>query len=336
MVNKQEIIDAIELLVDPSNQKTLKENKGVRKIIIDEETEKVHVIIGLENKDVEKTLFQRELMKILKINLGIKGVKIEYTTLNYRAKSESPLIGIQSKVNFVSIASGKGGVGKSTVSANVAVALARLGKKVGIIDADIYGSSILKIMEITEQPEFNESLIIPLKKLGVEVVATDMIQPDNKPLMWRGPMLNRLLNHYFKDVDFSEDLDFVIVDLPPGTGDVALDIQNLIPQCKQVVVTTPHPSASAVAVRAGVMAKDLNHQIIGVVENMSYFEHKGDTVRIFGEGGGKKVAEVLECDLIASIPLAQPENNKYHSLFEGDEKIGKIYNNIAQTIIDSF
>jgi len=336
MVTKEQITKAIEGLVDPSNGKTLKENQGVRKVFIDDENNKVHIIIGLENKEFDTTNFQRELLKILKINLKIAGVKIEYTTLGYRSKSESAIIGLGAKVNFVAIASGKGGVGKSTVSANVAVALARLGKKVGLIDADIYGSSILKIMEMDVLSEMRNGLIAPAVKHGVEIIATDMIQPDNKPLMWRGPMLNKLLNHYFNDVDFSEDLEYVIVDLPPGTGDVAIDIQTLIPQCKQIVVTTPHPSASAVAVRAGKMAKELEHEIIGVVENMSYLDHKDERIYVFGKGGGKKVADELETNLIASLPLAQPENDENHSIFIDGENQADIFNNIADTIIENF
>jgi ATP-binding protein involved in chromosome partitioning len=336
MVTKEQITKAIEGLIDPSNGKTLKENDGVRKILLDEENNKVHIIIGLEKKEFDTSAFQRDLLKILKIDLGIGGVKIEYTALGYRSKSESAIIGLGANVNFVAIASGKGGVGKSTVSANVAVALSRLGKKVGLIDADIYGSSILKIMELDVKSAMRNNLIIPAEKHGVEIIATDMIQPDNKPLMWRGPMLNRLLNHYFNDVDFSEDLEYVIVDLPPGTGDVAIDIQTLIPQCKQIVVTTPHPSASAVAVRAGMMAKDLEHQLIGVVENMAYLDHKGERIHVFGEGGGKLVARELDTPLIATLPLAQPKNGEHHSIFNDGEAQTDIYNNIAQTIIDSF
>lgn len=337
MLTDQQIKSTLEALVDPTNGKTLKENEGVRKIDYNSEENKVTLIIALaDDKDPKKDDFQYELMKKLKIDLKIAGVKVEYTKLNTRAAGETNILGANSNVKFLAVASGKGGVGKSTITANLALALTRLGRKVGLIDADIYGSSINQIMEIEKLPVQRGNLISPVEVEGIEVITTAMLMRDNKPLMWRGPMLQKILVHFLNDVDWAADLDYILFDLPPGTGDVALDIQQFIPHARQVLVTTPHPSASHVAVRAGKMAQELKHPIIGVIENMSYIEINDEKHRVFGKGGGAKVAMELETTLLAQLPLAQPENGMYHSLFLQDDSLADAYDNVATLIIDDF
>ena len=147
-------------------------------------------------------------------------------------------------------------------------------------------------------------------------------------------MLGKMLNHFFYDVVWNEDIEYILVDLPPGTGDVAIDIQSLIPECKMIIVTTPHPSASHVAVKAGFAAEQLKHELLGVVENMSYFQHKGETVQIFGEGGGKIVADKLGTKVIQTIPIGQPKNSL--SIFGPDEEIGLDYIGLANKIIKEY
>ncbi len=153
-----------------------------------------------------------------------------------------------SKTTFLAVASGKGGVGKSTVSVNLAVALARLGKKVGIIDADIYGFSVPDMMGIEKRPIVRGDKIIPVERLGVKVISMGFFVEDNAPVIWRGPMLGKMLNHFFTEVEWG-DLDYLVLDLPPGTGDVALDVHSMLPSCKEIIVTTPHPTAAFVAAR---------------------------------------------------------------------------------------
>ena len=152
--------------------------------------------------------------------------------------------------------------------------------------------------------------------------------------MWRGPMLGKMLNHFFYDVVWNEEIEYILVDLPPGTGDVAIDIQSLIPECKMIIVTTPHPSASHVAVKAGFAAEQLKHELLGVVENMSFFNHKGETVKIFGEGGGKIVADKLGTKVLSTIPIGQPKNSL--SIFTPDEEIGLDYIGLANKIIKEY
>ncbi|QJD85050.1 Mrp/NBP35 family ATP-binding protein [Cohnella herbarum] len=246
----------------------------------------------------------------------------------------------ESGVEFIAIASGKGGVGKSTVTVNLAVALARQGKRVGLIDSDIYGFSVPDMMGIEERPEQIGDKIKPVERFGVKVISMGFFVEDNNPIVWRGPMLGKMLRNFFAEVDWGE-LDYLLLDLPPGTGDVALDVHQMIPQSKEIIVTTPHATAAFVAARAGAMAIKTNHDIIGVVENMSYFESKETGAReyVFGRGGGGKLAETLNTELLAQFPLGAPDNHPLESdyspsVYKADTDIGKEYLSLAQAVID--
>ncbi len=329
----KETKEKIALVIDPSSEKTLGETNGVKHVAIDDEKESVNLVIGLnEVDDKTKQVVTRSLAKIIKLDLKYKGLKIDFQLL----KLDNSILSKSREVKYIGIASGKGGVGKSTVAANLALALTRLGKKVGLIDADVYGSSIPTIFDMDIQlPKANaDEKIIPFVKEGIEIISTEFFLRDEKPLMWRGPMLGKMLNHFFYDIAWDEAIEYMVVDLPPGTGDVAMDIQKLIPQSQMLIITTPHPSASHVAIKAGYAAKELKHELIGVVENMSFFTHKEERINIFGEGGGKRVAEKLDTDLIAQIPIGQPQSG-HHSLFDVHEPIGIDYLGLANKIIKS-
>lgn len=331
MYTKEQIIEKINELNDPSVEKTFKETGGVKHVGISEDNSVVTVIIGLETiNDDYKKYVTRALAKLIKIELGFTGMKAEFQ-LNKLSTSI-----LSREVRYIGVASGKGGVGKSTVTANLAYALKRLGKKVGIIDADIYGSSIPTIldMEITPVRGTADDKIIPYEKDGIELISTEFFLTPDKPLMWRGPMLGKMLNHFFYDVVWNDEIEYILVDLPPGTGDVAIDIQKLIPSCKMVIVTTPHPSASHIAVKAGFAAEQLEHELLGVVENMSYLEHKGERINVFGEGGGKIVADKLKTQVLSTIPLGQPKNSI--SIFDGSEQIGVDYLGLANKIVKAY
>ncbi len=331
MYTKEEIRDHVEILMDPSVNKSFKETGGIKFLDIDKEKMIVNMVIGLEKlEDDYKRSVTRSLAKLIKLDLGFTGIKTDF---ELNKKSDSIL---SREIRYIGIASGKGGVGKSTITANLAYALTTLGKKVGIIDADIYGSSIPTIldMEVTPPKGTGNEKIIPFEKDGIELISTEFFLAPDKPLMWRGPMLGKMLNHFFYDVVWDKEIEYILVDLPPGTGDVALDIQGLVPQCKMIIVTTPHKSASHVAVKAGFAAEKLKHELLGVIENMSYFSHAGENIKIFGEGGGKIVSDKLKTKILATIPIGQPKN--HISVFAPDEEIGINYLGLANKIIKEY
>jgi ATP-binding protein involved in chromosome partitioning len=328
---KEQVKEQVNKLVDPSCNKTFGETSGVKHLEVDIIRNTVTIIIGLDKlEDDYKKTVTRELAKLIKLDLGFTGIKTDFQ-LNKRDTSI-----LAREVKYIGIASGKGGVGKSTVTANLAYALKYLGKKVGIIDADIYGSSIPTIvdMPITPPKGTKDEKIIPYNKDGIELISTEFFLAPDKPLMWRGPMLGKMLNHFFYDVVWDKDIEYILVDLPPGTGDVALDIQKLIPSCKMIIVTTPHKSASHIAVKAGFAAEQLEHELLGVVENMSYLDHKGERINIFGEGGGKIVADKLKTKILSTIPIGQPKNHV--SIFTPHEEIGIDYLGLANKILKEY
>ncbi|WP_337103262.1 Mrp/NBP35 family ATP-binding protein [Paenibacillus sp. YIM B09110] len=251
----------------------------------------------------------------------------------------SALLDPASNVKFIAVASGKGGVGKSTVTVNLAVALARRGKRVGIIDADIYGFSVPDMMGIEERPNVVNERVIPIEKFGVKVMSMGFFVEDNSPIVWRGPMLGKMLRNFFQEIEWGE-LDYLLLDLPPGTGDVALDVHQIIPQSKEIIVTTPHATAAFVAARAGAMAIKTEHEIIGIVENMSYYvsTSTGEKEYVFGRGGGARLAESLNADLLAQIPLGAPDNHISEpdfapSVYKEDTETGGMYLELADSVL---
>lgn len=261
------------------------------------------------------------------------------SAIGHGANLNSSLLDANNKVTFIAIASGKGGVGKSTVTVNLATALARAGKRVGIIDADIYGFSVPDMMGIEERPDVVEDKIVPITRFGVKVISMGFFVEDNSPIVWRGPMLGKMLRNFFQEIEWGE-MDYILLDLPPGTGDIALDIHQMIPHSKEIIVTTPHATASFVAARAGAMAIKTEHDIIGVVENMSYYRSTatGEKEYVFGRGGGAQLAENLKCELLAQIPLGQPDNHPMEkdfspSVYKSESEIGKIYDDLAQSVL---
>jgi ATP-binding protein involved in chromosome partitioning len=205
------------------------------------------------------------------------------------------------------VASGKGGVGKSSVTVNLAVALAAAGQKVGLLDADIYGHSVPRMLGVTGHPTQVQNMIMPPSAHGVAAISSGMMKRGNEPLPMRGPILHRLLEQFLADVWWG-DLDVLLMDLPPGTGDVAISTAHLIPGSELIVVTTPQVAAAEVAERAGSLASKLHQRVTGVIENMSYLPcpHCGERVEVFGSGGGQVVADTLARMIGTPIVLADP------------------------------
>ncbi|MEE9555517.1 MAG: P-loop NTPase [candidate division Zixibacteria bacterium] len=243
----------------------------------------------------------------------IENIEIEFTSMtdDERKKLTAQLTGKDSSEQFkakqvknvILIASGKGGVGKSTVTANLAVAASMEGFKVGVLDADIHGFSIPRILGVEGRPTIIDNTIIPLEKSGIRIMSMGFFIDESKAVIWRGPMIHKAVSQFLSDV-FWDDLDMLFVDLPPGTGDVALSLAQLIPGVNAVLVTTPQPGAYIVASRIAQLAEKANIKMIGIIENMSYFlAPDGNKEYIFGSGGGQELAEKLNIPLLGQVPL---------------------------------
>ncbi|MPY98789.1 MAG: P-loop NTPase [Actinophytocola sp.] len=247
---------------------------------------------------------------------GVREVQVELDVMSdeqrtelrksLRGDAKEPVIPFAqpgSMTRVYCVASGKGGVGKSSVTVNLAVSMAERGLSVGVVDADIYGHSVPRMLGASEKPTKVEEMIMPPQAHGVKVISIGMFTPGNTPVVWRGPMLHRALQQFLADV-FWGDLDVLLLDLPPGTGDIAISVAQLIPNAEILVVTTPQQAAAEVAERAGAIALQTRQRVAGVIENMSWFEAPdGTRMDIFGSGGGQQVADSLSKSVGAEVPL---------------------------------
>ncbi|MBF0707226.1 MULTISPECIES: Mrp/NBP35 family ATP-binding protein [Bacillales] len=339
MLTKDQVVELLQKVQDPILHKSI----TIRDVKTKEGYVSVKVALA-QTESAEQMKVQQEIVNTLK-GEGAESVGLRFEQLadeelpeGTSANPDLPsLLSPESKTQFIAVASGKGGVGKSTVTVNLATSLARLGKKVGIIDADIYGFSVPDMMGIETRPKVENEKIYPVERFGVKVMSMAFFVEDNAPVIWRGPMLGKMLNNFFSEVDWGE-LDYLLLDLPPGTGDVALDVHTMLPASKEIIVTTPHATAAFVAARAGAMALKTKHEVLGVVENMSYFESKvtGEKEYVFGQGGGDKLASELTTDILGRLPLGQPDFNDEEfapSVYQEDHPIGQQYLHIAQEIL---
>lgn len=364
MITKEQVLESLQHVFDKTYNRRLVELGLIRDMMLKEGRVNLTVVLTEDSEEL-KGQYRQDVEEALK-KLGVQDIHIRFRVISDAERGEierklqdggqastnpgtqqkthapapgtSPILSPESGVQFIAIASGKGGVGKSTVTVNVAAALARQGKKVGVIDADIYGFSVPDMMGIEDRPQVEDNRIRPIERFGVKVISMGFFVEDNAPIIWRGPMLGKMLRNFFSEVDWGE-LDYMILDLPPGTGDVALDVHQMIPQSKEIVVTTPHATAAFVAARAGAMALHTNHEILGIIENMSYYtESTGEKAYIFGRGGGAKLAEELHTELLAQIPLGAPDNHPSEpdyspSVYKADTEAGRIYDEVARNII---
>ena len=243
----------------------------------------------------------------------IAGVNVELTSMTeeeraalvggLRKETPAPFARSDSSTQVIAIGSGKGGVGKSTTTVNIAASLAKLGHSVGLLDADVWGFSIPRMLGIHERPTVVEDMIMPPTMFGVKVVSIGLFTTEDNPVVWRGPMLHKALQQFLSDVHWDEP-DYLLVDLPPGTGDVSISIAQFLPGASMLVVTTPQAVAEKVAQRAGFMAEKTGLDVVGVVENMSYFRgDDGKVYDIFGSGGGETLARTLEVPLLGQVPI---------------------------------
>jgi ATP-binding protein involved in chromosome partitioning len=282
----------------------------LRAEITDRVTRAVGALAGVTGVDVDLTVMSDDERAALKVRLQGEmsgGAAAAGHEGHAHAVNEGPQVipfaDPSSTTRVLGLSSGKGGVGKSSVTVNLAVALARLGHEVAILDADVYGFSIPKMLGLDQQPVVIDGMIVPPVAHGLSVMSTGFLVADDQPVIWRGPMLHKALNQFLTDVHWGEP-DFLLVDMPPGTGDVALSLAQFMPRTEVYVVTTPQPAAQRVAQRSALMARKVNLAVRGVIENMSWFTgDDGQRYEIFGAGGGDMLAADLGVPMLGQIPL---------------------------------
>jgi ATP-binding protein involved in chromosome partitioning len=269
-------------------------------------TEAVAALEGVDAVHVDLTVMTEEELHALREKLG-GGHAHDGDAAHGHGHGHGPAKPLPfaegSKTRVLGISSGKGGVGKSSVTVNLAIALAKRGAEVAVLDADVYGFSVPKMLGLDQRPVVLDDMIVPPVAHGVRCISMGFFAGEDQPVIWRGPMLHKALEQFLTDVYWGEP-DFLLVDMPPGTGDVALSMAQFLPRAEVFVVTTPQPAAQRVAQRSALMAEKVNLQVAGVVENMSWFTgDDGKRYEIFGRGGGAALADKLGVPLVGQVPL---------------------------------
>jgi ATP-binding protein involved in chromosome partitioning len=318
VVTEAQVRDALRNVLDPEIGRPIEDLGMLKGIEVDGDLVRVYVLLTIAGCPLQDRITGD--VKAALAPLGVERVDVAMAPMSEQQRAE--LVGklrgpgaatgqpqqrtffTDGSTSVIAIASGKGGVGKSSVTVNLAIALAAEGHRVGILDADVWGFSIPRMLGVSGQPVGFNDMILPLESHGVKVISMGFFVPEETPVIWRGPMLHKAIEQFLGDVYWG-DLDFLLVDLPPGTGDVSISLASFLPGAAMLVVTTPQEAARRVAERAGKMAERTNLRPIGVIENMSSFvcPHCGEQTRIFGEGGGREAAETLGVPLMGEVPL---------------------------------
>ena len=317
MVTEDQVRQALRNVLDPEIGKPIEDIGMLQGIEVNDGSVRVHVLITIEGCPL-KDRITSDVTNALR-PLGVERVDVELSPMSEQQRAElvtrlrgSAAAAPQQQRQFfvgtdttvIAVASGKGGVGKSSITVNLACALAAEGHRVGVLDADVWGFSVPRMIGVTGQPVGFNNMILPLESHGVKVISMGFFVPEETPVIWRGPMLHKAIEQFLGDVYWGE-LDFLLADLPPGTGDVSISLASFLPGASMLVVTTPQEAARKVAERAGKMAERTNLRPLGVIENMSWFAcpHCGERTSIFGAGGGQEAADTLGVPLLAQVPL---------------------------------
>jgi ATP-binding protein involved in chromosome partitioning len=303
--SRDEILKALEQVIDPELRRPVTELDMVRDVRIDGGDVTVTIALTVAGCPLRSS-FEQQVAQALAPVAGVERVALDFDVMSPEEKAtlsaklrggvteRTKGISLDRSTRVIAVASGKGGVGKSSLTVNLAAAFAALGQRVGILDADVYGHSIPHLLGIRQRPVVVDKMIVPPVKHELKLMSIGFFLDDNSPVMWRGPMLHRALEQFLSDVHWGE-LDTLVVDMPPGTGDVSISLGQLLPRAEAVIVTTPQPLAQEIAARAALMAQKTNMRLLGVIENMS-----GD---VFGSGGGRALADDLHVPLLGTIPL---------------------------------
>jgi ATP-binding protein involved in chromosome partitioning len=305
MATRDQVLEALSRVIDPELRQPVTELDMVRAIEIDGGEVAVTIALTIAGCPLRNS-FQDQVAREVGGLDGVTSVRLEFDVMTPDERAaltqklrggrpeEERTIQLPATTRVIAVASGKGGVGKSSLTVNLAAALAALGNEVGILDADVYGHSVPHMLGISQRPVLVDRLMIPPVKFDLKLMSIGFFLDDNQPVMWRGPMLHRALEQFLQDVHWG-DLDVLVVDMPPGTGDVSISLAQMLPRAEALLVTTPQPLAQEVAVRAATMAKKMGMRLAGVVENM--------TSDVFGSGGGERLATEVGTSLLGRVPL---------------------------------
>ena len=312
---RDQVTEKLAHVIDPELRRSIVELGMVRSIEIRDDG-RVEVVVSLTTPGCPiRSHFQQAVVKNVSELEGVNSVEVGFDVLSEGEKSDLqqklgraklPEGALAQVKNVICVASGKGGVGKSTMTANLSAALVAEGHEAGALDCDVYGYSIPRMLGVNRKPDVSpERKIIPLTSpAGPKVMSIGFFVEENAAVVWRGPMLHKAIQQFLEDVAWDE-LDYLLLDLPPGTGDVSMTLAQLLPQAKILIVTTPQPAAQSVAWRTAEMAAKVDLEVLGVIENMSAFTGPdGERVAIFGEGGGQLLADELDVPLLAKVPLS--------------------------------
>ena len=362
-VTPDEIIEALRPVQDPELHRSIVDLDMVRQVdVADDGTVGILVALTVAGCPLRNEITHRVDAAVLAVD-GVTGVSVDFTVMTDEEREalrrrlhgdaaatagsqhahghaegrEIPFAQPGSRTRPLLIASGKGGVGKSSVTANLAVALAARGHSVGVVDADIYGYSIPRMLGTDRDPVVLDQMLLPPEAWGVRCISIGYFVPEGQAVVWRGPMLHKALEQFLTDVYWDEP-EFLLIDMPPGTGDIAISLSQYLPRGEVFVVTTPQPAAQKVARLAAAMALKVNLPVRGVIENMSWFTgDDGTRYELFGAGGGAALAEELDVPLLAQLPLipalrAGGDEGKPIAAVEPDSEIGRAFHALAERI----
>jgi ATP-binding protein involved in chromosome partitioning len=302
---REDILQALERVIDPELRKPVTELGMVRDVRISGGEVGVTLALTVVGCPLRAS-FHEQVGELVGAVPGVSRVSLDFDVMSPEERQalaqrlrgglteRTKGISLDAATRVIAVASGKGGVGKSSLAVNLAAAFSELGQQTGVLDADVYGHSIPHLLGINQKPVLVDRMIVPPVKDGLKLMSIGFFLEDNAPVMWRGPMLHKALEQFLSDVHWGE-LDTLVVDMPPGTGDVSISLGQLLPRAEVVIVTTPQPLAQEVAVRAAQMAQKTNMRLLGVVENM--------TSDVFGAGGGEALAAELDSQLLGAVPL---------------------------------
>jgi ATP-binding protein involved in chromosome partitioning len=361
-VTEAEVLDALRPVEDPELHRSIVDLDMVRRIAVDGPRVDVTVALTVEGCPLRGEITSRVDTAVSALD-GVEVVGLDFTVMTDDERAalrtrlhgdpaatagthdahghaqgrEIPFADPDSKTRVLLVASGKGGVGKSSVTANLSVALATRGHAVAVVDADVWGFSIPRMLGVQHAPVVIDQMLVPPESHGVRCISMGFFAQEDQPVIWRGPMLHKALEQFLTDV-FWDEPDYLVVDLPPGTGDISISLAQFLPRAEVLVVTTPQPAAQRVAQRAAFMAQKVNLEVKGVIENMSWFTgDDGKRYELFGAGGGEELANRLGVPLIGRVPLvpelrAGADAGLPIVASDPDGEAGRVFASIAETI----